>query len=425
MNIKRLLLKNFRNIENGIFELSPRFNVVIGHNGTGKSTLLHAMQVATGAFFLGLPRVNRRHIQENEIRFTINLKSKQSEYFTPTIVEATGHINGSEEFTWRRVIPEYGRATSAKAEDVGQIRELAERYSKSLNDTRRPLLPLISFYGVKQLGGNVVRKKWIKKNRVIIRDGYYNALGAKSDENPFTQWFYYYREELKDGLEFKGTYEAVIEAIETAIPYLKNVSFDNFRLELVADCEIEGQPTKRLPHSLMSDGVKRMLGIVTDIAYRCVVLNGFLGNNAVKESRGLVMIDELDLHLHPTWQKQVVGDLKRAFPKIQFVATTHSPFIVQSLKSDELINLDKLSDVEPLDLSLEEVAEEIMGVDDSFANENTKMESISSDYLYTLSELKKGDKSKETKLDELEAKISDPSIRAFLKMKRMERTVKQ
>src|SRR5690606_8031953 len=186
-----------------------------------------------------------------------------------------------------------------------------------------------------------------------------------------------------------------------------------------------GQPTKRLPHSLMSDGVKRMLGIVTDIAYRCVVLNGFLGNNAVKESRGLVMIDELDLHLHPTWQKQVVGDLKRAFPKIQFVATTHSPFIVQSLKSDELINLDKLSDVEPLDLSLEEVAEEIMGVDDSFANENTKMESISSDYLYTLSELKKGDKSKETKLDELEAKISDPSIRAFLKMKRMERTVKQ
>ena len=95
MNIKRLLLKNFRNIENGIFELNPRFNVIIGRNGNGKSTLLHAMQVATDAFFLGLPRVNRRHIQENEIRFTINLKSKQSEYFTPTIVEATGHINGS------------------------------------------------------------------------------------------------------------------------------------------------------------------------------------------------------------------------------------------------------------------------------------------------------------------------------------------
>lgn len=121
MQINRLHLKNFRSVKNDTFNLHPRFNVIIGHNGTGKSTLLHAMQVATGAFFLGLPRVNRRHIQENEIWFTINLKSKQSEYFTPTIVEATGHINGSGEFTWRRVIPEYGRATSAKAEDVGQI----------------------------------------------------------------------------------------------------------------------------------------------------------------------------------------------------------------------------------------------------------------------------------------------------------------
>lgn len=186
--------------------------------------------------------------------------------------------------------------------------------------------------------------------------------------------------------------------------------------------KLEGFESPYLPLSLDSDGIITHTSMVAELAYRCIMLNAHNGKNAIKESRGLVMIDELDLHLHPTWQKQVVGDLKKAFPNIQFVATTHSPFIVQSLKSDELINLDKLSDVEPLDLSLEEVAEDIMGVDDSFANENTKMESISSDYLHTLTELKKGDRAKEAKLDELETKIADPAI---LKMKRMEQSVKQ
>ncbi|MBK1439826.1 AAA family ATPase [Parapedobacter sp. ISTM3] len=414
MQVRKLYVKNFRGFEDNSFNLNPHFTVAIGDNGTGKSTLLHAMQVATGAFFLGLPRVTKRNIQENEIRFAINLVSKQSEHFTPTIVEATGQINGSGEFIWRRVIPEYGRTTSLKAEDVGQIREIAERYSKSLNNVDRPLLPLISFYGVRQLGGNVVRKKRIKKNRVIIRDGYYNAFGAKSDENPFTQWFYYYQEELKEGLEFEGTFEAVIEAIETAIPYLKNVSFDNFRLELVADCEIEGQATKRLPHSLMSDGVKRMLGIVTDIAYRCAVLNGFLGKDAVKGTSGVVMIDELDMHLHPNWQRVVVRDLKKAFPNLQFVVTTHSPFIVQSVESDELVNLDFVMDIPPNELKIDEVATDVMGVDSPFAVDNEQRYQKAKHLLELIDS-----GAQASTISKAIEEVSDPGLRAFLELNRL------
>lgn len=414
MQIRKLYIKNFRGFEEKEFNLNPSFTVAIGDNGTGKSTLLHAVQVAAGAFFLGLPKVNRRHIHENEIRFSINRVSKQSEYFTPTIVEATGHINGSGEFTWRRIIPEYGKANSTRAEDIGQIRELAESYASSLNEKERPQLPIIAFYGVKQLGGSDIRKKRVKKNKVIIRDGYYNAFAAKSDENQFTQWFYYYGEELKEGNEFKGTYEAVIEAIETAVPYLKNVTFDNFRLELVADCEIEGQPTKRLPHSLMSDGVKRMLGIVTDIAYRCVTLNGFLGRNAVKKTSGIVMIDELDMHLHPNWQRVVVRDLKKAFPNIQFVVTTHSPFIVQSVDSDELINLDFLMDIPPNELKIDEVATDVMGVDSPFAIDNEQK------YQQTkklLEMLEKG--GSDSKIDKALREITDPGLRAFLELNKL------
>lgn len=98
MLIKNLCLRNFKNFKAESFSLNPSFNVIIGSNGTGKSTLLQAIQEAAGAFFLGLPKiVNRRHIQENEIRFSMNRISKQAEYFTPTVVEATGQINGSGE----------------------------------------------------------------------------------------------------------------------------------------------------------------------------------------------------------------------------------------------------------------------------------------------------------------------------------------
>lgn len=429
MQINSLLIKNFRGFEEKKFNLNPKFTVAIGNNGTGKSTLLHAVQVAAGSFFLGLPNVvTRRHIEENEVRFAFNKRSKQEEYFTPTIVEANGFINGSGNFTWRREIPAYGQSTSSKAADVGKIRGIAEDYTSRINDKDRPELPVIAYFGVKQLGGSKSAKMRSERDRVIIRDGYYNALGAKSDEASFNRWFYYYQQNLKSGREFKGTYEAVIEAIQTAIPYLSKIDFDNFRLELVADCTIEGQETRRLPHSLMSDGMKRVLGIVADIAYRCAILNGFLGREAVKESDGIVMIDELDMHLHPNWQRTIVKDLKAAFPNIQFVVTTHSPFIVQSLDSAELINLDFESDIQPKDLSLEEVAEDVMGVDDVYAEENQRAEKLSADYLSALETIKlKPGQTKDNNfavLDEIETKISDPAVRAFLKMKRLELTSK-
>jgi len=122
-----------------------------------------------------------------------------------------------------------------------------------------------------------------------------------------------------------------------------------------------------LPLAFKSDGIVTFVEMVAELAYRCIVLNGFLRENAIKQTRGVVLIDELDLHLHPKWQEHVVKDLKTAFPKIQFIVTTHSPVIVQSLETEELINLndDTISGLEddPFKYSLEEVISSEMGLD--------------------------------------------------------------
>ena len=93
------------------------------------------------------------------------------------------------------------------------------------------------------------------------------------------------------------------------------------------------------------------------------ILNPYQKENALKNTPGIVVIDEIDLSLHPTWQRKIIGILKELFPKIQFICATHSPFIIQSLEEGELITLDQTLDSEYSGESIEDIAEDVMGVE--------------------------------------------------------------
>ncbi|NJO00766.1 MAG: AAA family ATPase [Bacteroidia bacterium] len=80
--------------------------------------------------------------------------------------------------------------------------------------------------------------------------------------------------------------------------------------------------------------------MVADIAFRCAVLNPHFREEAARLTTGIVLVDELDLHLHPSWQKKVVSHLKSTFPKIQFIVTTHSPLILSTVQ-DRIITIEK------------------------------------------------------------------------------------
>lgn len=90
----------------------------------------------------------------------------------------------------------------------------------------------------------------------------------------------------------------------------------------------------------MSGGYKAVLSVVADIAKRLSIANPYSKNPLGEEA--VILIDELDLHLHPKWQKTIVGDLKRTFPNCQFIITTYSPFIIQALSADELFDISQM-----------------------------------------------------------------------------------
>lgn len=138
-----------------------------------------------------------------------------------------------------------------------------------------------------------------------------------------------------------------------------------------------------VPISLLSDGVRNMIGMVADISRRAIQLNPQLGDHVIREAHGIVLIDEVDMHLHPQCQRSILGGLQKAFPNIQFIVTTHSPLVISDIKNvhvNLLDNSEKATQVPELyGQDANSVLLEIMDTDIRNAEINEKL----GDLLYT------------------------------------------
>jgi len=186
-------------------------------------------------------------------------------------------------------------------------------------------------------------------------------------------------------------------------------------------------PNRTLPFSYLSDGFRNMVAMVADIAVRCASLNPQFKGDAARNTPGVVMIDEIDLHLHPKWQRRVVNDLLNAFPKIQFVATTHSPFVIQSLPvldSVQLLNLDNPNAEDFVNKSVEDITEEIQGVEVPQRSQRyLEMVRAAETYYRMLKDVPSATDTEKQKLssqlDALAVPFSDdPAYQAFLNIQR-------
>jgi len=410
MKIHELYLKNFRCFADEYFSFNPHFTVIIGENASGKTAILDALSVAMGSFFLGIPGLSKSYIQKSDIRVVTQF-GQQTPQDTVT-VEAHGEIDG-EKLAWKREILK----VQTTSKDAKIIAEKAEEKRKARIDFKKgtppPTFPLLAYHSTGRLFTEHTKIAY-KKQGDGIEAGYTNALSIKSSSKTFLEWF---KTKEDSVLKFKAPLDQaqlklMQEIITEIIPEkrVSQVSFDRQAEDLaVLFIDNQGVENKLFFHQL-SDGFRSTIGLVADLAYRCIQLNPHLAEDAVKETPGVVLIDEVDMHLHPNWQKRIVGDLKRIFPKVQFIATTHSPFVVQSLEADELINLERSSDVPPQDFEIGEIATAFMGVKTSFSKGKEKDEEL---FAEIMEKLKAGEFQN---FEEEVGKIKDPSTRNLLKM---------
>lgn len=157
----------------------------------------------------------------------------------------------------------------------------------------------------------------------------------------------------------------VNHALALAVEDVKGLRYDLKQRSLLVEWQTHtGTPRDPTAFDNLSDGQRAVIGLVADIARRMCLLNPELGMAVTAQTPGVVLIDELDMHLHPRWQRTVTTGLKKAFPQIQFIVTSHSPQVLSELQPDEIILLRPDGVAHPqvsYGMDSSRVLEEIMG----------------------------------------------------------------
>lgn len=438
MRIIDIEIRNFRGFSERHFDLDPRMNVVLGDNTAGKTTLLHAVQIALGAYLQELTLVSgcARNCKDSDTVRTYSelTKSFQKQPDKPSfevnasVTEADYDFHTRQYRERERAVRWSRRSVRNSRKNAGELMDFVagmERKRRSADETGVvSVMPLMLSFGASRLEKNYNGAEKTKARASREEKAYKCALDEAVDFRSAFDWIYRYDRELAKGREFEGTDTAFLEALRVAVPALKQIEIDRKNNEFAAQIQMARDASPRwLTYDMMSAGFKAMINIAAEIAYRCVELNGFLGAEAVRKTPGIVMVDEVDLYLHPHWQQHVLSDLQRAFPRMQFIVTTHSPFIVQSVASRNVITLDGVKgDSDPNKRSIEEIALSEMNMDTVRSAKYERMVEMAERY-YQLVKADKGDTEEarcaKRELDEIEAQFSDdPAYVALLRAER-------
>lgn len=386
MKIETIELKNFRCFDEKTFHFDESMTVIIGNNTSGKTSLLEAISVAMGGFLLGIPnsyagvtkQAHSRNISNDDVRrfFAKGKEVIQTEFSSPIYVEATGKIN-DDNVKWGRSLDKLGARTKNAGCKAIQ-KKAANLYKKSINDGSTTL-PILMHYGTGRLwaGQNTNIKKLTTTNTAL---GYYYSLKSDAQNKLLMPWIQKMHEISRDRDQRLSILECVYDTILAFIPNSERCYFSREYNELTL--VFNG---KEFPFSLLSDGQRNVISLIGDIAMRCAHLNQHLGINAARKTPGIVLVDELDTNIHPTWQKLLIPKLKEYFKNIQFIVTTHSPFVIQSLKGGKIIDLDSHSAVDfsssqAWKYSIEEVSQDLMHVKTKRSKDFQKMTSITKEY---------------------------------------------
>ena len=335
MHIEKLTVKNFKCFDDLNMNFKEGVNLLLGDNGVGKSSILDAIAVALGGYLKGTG-IGTRNIGQDDIRKSI---VKISDYVEaaringPSEISCTAIVSG-ECYTWTR-----RRKDELSSSRTGTVPNAIIKKANRLMNDESAVLPVIAYYGIGRLGKfrRAGYGRSVKSNN-DRRSGYIGAVEANLDIKGMMTWCL-----DMERLEFKLKKEipAYEKFKKTINEFLSAVTGDDGHNRVFYSYDYSdlayGSETDALPLSLLSAGYQSIILMVMDFAYRNAKLNPTLEFNA--DIPGIVLIDEIDMHLHPEWQWRIVPAMTKVFPAVQFIIATHSPFIISSGKCMNILQI--------------------------------------------------------------------------------------
>lgn len=328
MRIDRLTLTNYKGFASRAFELNQRFNLFVGENATGKTSILDALTLAMDSWFIGMKAGEGiGGIHPHEVRFATHQYEDSTSFEAqyPSLVEACGLVMGKK-LSWTRELSKPGgRTTTAGAKELTAIATEADR---KVREGIEVDLPLVCSYGAERLWYETPHRKKKTDDSAKLRpsrfDGYMDCTAFEIQETVLLKWI---EAEISVSLQKGGDTNAlwvVKKALVSCVDGAESIYYDPRIKDLVV---VMGRRGHQIFHNL-SAGQRIMVILIGDLVRRAVTLNPHMGRDVLEKIVGIVTIDELDLHLHPKWQRRVIHDLKETFPRIQFIASTHSPQLI-------------------------------------------------------------------------------------------------
>ena len=304
--------------------------------------MLDALAVVLGLWHKAAPGSGWRNILPEEVWLNPVPAGDRVQFKPqlPSLIRVEGQIGSHQQLSWTRMIREGGtRTTNAEARQA----EAAIIETVQAAEAQQAPLPVLAYYGA--------GRAWLPTNkRPTLRtsqrkpqqfDAYRKCLDTRIRDQDLNEWFLFETAAANGHGEGRPGYRAVKRAVLQCIPEADGLRYDSDLKEIVLSIRGFEQPYYNL-----SAGQRMMLAMVADIAIKAVTLNSYLLGpdhpgasdpmHVLRQSPGVVLIDELDVHLHPIWQRRVATDLKRTFEKIQFVCTSHSPQVIGEVRPEEV-----------------------------------------------------------------------------------------
>ena len=367
MKIEKIYLKNFRGIQSLELNISEQLNVFYGMNGAGKSTVLDAL--AIGLSWV----VNRMRSAGASGRSIVESDIMNGASFSK--IEIHGSADGKA-VPWSLVKKRKGRRGTEEKSSLKNLNEYTAIIQTAIDESNEEInLPLFAYYPVNRAVLDIPLRIR-EKHRFNLLAAYDGSLTSGASFRTFFEWFRE-REDLEnenrkyidapskpDDFQFPDPQLATVRrALTLFLPEFTDFSIrrNPLRMEVFKN-------NKRLTVNQLSDGEKCLIALVGDLARRLAIVNPERDDALLGE--GIILIDEIDLHLHPAWQRMVVSNLVKVFPHCQFIISTHSPHVLAHVEPNNLFLLQQGDDgvtvekpIESYGKNVDRVLEDLMGLE--------------------------------------------------------------
>ena len=348
MRLNKIEIKNFKCFENESIILHPKLNILMGNNGTGKTSLLEAFRILIGSLYLAFDKYKEKIEMPGIVKDDIRLKtvSNSLEPQIPTRVSAIADVDenflpvheqpcqlfDNHEITWQRSMETFGGKTTTR--DAKEMFAVSKKIQEAVRQGDEVNIPLVAYFSTDRYKKER-RDTDISKAGSRMR-GYFNALDTTTNTKFFLDLYY---TETLDEIQ-NNVVSPLLAAVNAAVRNCVNCQTMRYNLK-TKELLMVYDNGDFMPFNLLSDGIRCTLAMVMEIAFRCYLLNPHLGVNAPVMTKGVVLVDEIDLHLHPSWQLHILNDLRAAFPEIQFIVTTHAPLVISQIHDCNIYSISE------------------------------------------------------------------------------------